>query len=268
MPNSTRLTTIALSITGAAFLAACGSSSSTGPTPPSASAAAQQLDALWAASNAALMGGNNKYEPRTEFLTLAEAVTAYGAAPSFYSVNLNGTTQRWTGVALVAADDGDSEIVNVLWDDANADNMFIAELDFNGASTDTSAGVVASDTILVDPITLSYTAARVSTGSGTTCTLQSGLQNTELSNIFEGDTPACSPTTVSSSVSFTSTPPAGAEAGLASVAFSNSKGSGEYFLDVTDPLHVPPHTPAAHKILGLLHMLRANGFIHSSGVSR
>jgi hypothetical protein len=262
MTSIVRGTSIVLSVGMAVLVAGCSSSGSgtTGPTPPTASAATLHLDSLWAASNALYDGGDGdvNYEARTEFLTLAEAVTAYGAAPSFYSVNLNGTTQTWTGVALAAADDGDSEIVNILWDDANADNMLIAELEFGSSSTDTTAGVVASDTILVDPTTLSYTAARVGTGSGTTCTLQSGLQNTDLSNIFGGDTPACSPTTVSSSVSFTSTPPAGAEPGLASIAFSNSKESGEYFLDVTDPMRVPSRSLAAKKkIFALLQAIHA-----------
>jgi hypothetical protein len=259
MASIVRGTSIVLSIGTAALVAACSSSGSgtTGPTPPTASAATLHLDSLWAASDAALQGGDNNYSARTQFLEFAEAVTAYGAAPSFYSVNVNGTTQTWTGVVLVDAEGGDSEIVSILWDDVNADNIFIAELEFDGSSTDTAAGVVASDTILVDPNTLSYTAARVSTGSGTTCTLQSGLQNTELSNIYGGDTPACSPTTVSSSVSFTSTPPAGAEAGLASVAFSNSKASGEYFLDVTDPMRVPSRSLAAHRFLALAHAIHA-----------
>jgi hypothetical protein len=230
MASIVRGTSVVLSVALAVLVAACGSSSSTGPTPPSASAETLHLDSLWA---------------------------AYGAAPSFYAVDLNGTKQTWTGVALDAASDGDSEAITILWDDANADNIFISEIDYNGASADTNGGIIAADTIGVDLNTLSVTTARVSTGSGTTCTLQAGLQDTQLTNLFGGDTPACSSIVQSTTVSATSTPPAGAEAGLASVSYSNSKATGEYFLDATDPLHVPSRALAARKLHALFLQLHA-----------
>jgi hypothetical protein len=127
-----------------------------------------------------------------------------------------------------------------------------------GSSTDTMAVLLASDTIFVDPTTLSFGGSRVSTGSGTTCTRQSGLQNTDLNSLFGGDTPACTPVVISSAFSGAFTVPAGVNADLSSIAFSNSKESGEIFVDTDDPLHVPSRSLTANKkIAALLQSIHA-----------
>jgi hypothetical protein len=259
MASIVRGTSMVLSVSLVALVAACSSGSgsgTTGPTPPTASAETMHLDSLWAASSAA-EEDNSAYDEHTQILGLAEYATAYGAAPSFYAMSLDGTKQTWTGVALEVADNGDSELVNILWDDASADNMIVAEHVYQGAEIDTVL-IVASDTIDFAATSASVAITRASTGSGTTCTLQSGLQNTGVANLFGGDTPACSSMVMSATVSATSTPPTGAESILSSIAYSNSQESGEYFLDTTDPLHVPSRSLAAHRIRALLQAIHAN----------
>jgi hypothetical protein len=138
------------------------------------------------------------------------AILAYGGAPSFFTVDLNGTKQTWTAFEYSA-----------------------------NSTTDSIAVVVAADTIPIEATAFTTAFQRVGTGSGTTCTEQSGLQNTDIGNIFGSDVAQCSTATFSGQVTFTTTVPAGAEAGPANLSYSNSHASGEYFYDVTDPARVP-----------------------------
>jgi hypothetical protein len=256
MNMTTRGISVALSLGAVALVAACSSSNSTGPTPPTAAAEALHIDSLWAVADLADMT-DNTYNSRVFALNTAEYALAYGARPSFFSVSVSGAKQTWTGVSLLIESGGDTEAVQILWDDANADNMFVGGF-IHDVGVDSIAEFIASDTLAFDASTGSILVTPVSEGTSGTCTLQSGLQNTGLSNIFGSDMAECASLLMSSTVNVTSTVPAGAEAGLASFSYSTSNATGEFFYDVTDPARVPPHSPAANKIRALLQQLHAH----------
>jgi hypothetical protein len=254
MATIARTTSITLSLAAAVLVAACGSSNSTGPTPPTASAEALHIDSLWAASNAL---GDANYNARLSALTLAEYSLAYGGRPSFFSVSVSGAKQTWTGASIYIVSAGDTEAVQILWDDANADNIFIGGLIFDGGGADSLAEFVAADTIEFDANTGTVVVSATSEGTGGTCSLQSGLQNADLSNIFGSDQAQCASVVLSGAVDLASTVPTGAEAGLASFSYSNSNSSGEFFYNVTDPARIPARSPAANKIRAILQQIRA-----------
>lgn len=255
MPSAVRGTTIVLTLAVAALTAACGSDS-TGPSGPTAASEALHLDTLWAAAEANVQT-NSAYEGRVQLLTLLELPAAYGVKPSTFSVTTASGKQTWTGYVLEIEEGGDSIFANILYDDQNATNiLYITKTYDAGVASDSTAELLAADTIGVDPSTGSISIARVGTGSGTTCTFQSGLQDTALANVsVGGSTTGCTPATFNTAINVTYTIPAGVEAALSSISYSNSRANGLLLVDESDPLRVPTRIRATGNIKAILQNL-------------
>jgi hypothetical protein len=163
---------VAAAVLAGLAITGCSKGSPTGPT--SASLAAH-LDSLYVAAIAANTPGNTN---RAQILSIMELAVAFGNPPKNVTVTTASGTQTWKELGLAVVDTSSSpttsEYLSVAYSDANVTNAIFAEVDASGASADTSAGLLAADTI---EVTGTGTVAASVLSNGGACTIASGLTN-------------------------------------------------------------------------------------------
>jgi hypothetical protein len=163
-------------------------------------------------------------------LSLLELAAASGATPSPITVNVGGTTQRWSALTLSVVNSSggavtDSGNITLAYSDyANVTNGVIAEIEFNVGNPTTYMSDVIGDTIAAAATTSTFTASVVSTGSACTA-LPSGLLNTGIASI-RAQFANCSEIKLQSAFSGTFPATTGLDPSLQSISFNTSTDNG------------------------------------------
>ena len=240
MPRLTRTATAVATLALTTMVAACGSDS-TSPKAVTASVEALHLDSLYTAAAAAAVT-DSSYDSRVFLLAYLEAAAAYGAAPTTFSVNVSGATQKWTGYTFeVVTDAADSTFFTVMYNGANATDILFGDAVYSGGTLfGSSIALLANDTIPVDPTYSSTGMSNVSVSSAT-CSAVTGLSNHDIAADIGigGSAWTCNPATFRATVVAAFDVPSGVPAGLASVSFTNSHVAGVRFFVTTGLSRIP-----------------------------
>jgi hypothetical protein len=231
----------------AAGLAACGSSSATGPKNLTPAQLATYYDSSWQADFAKHTLSDSAAGLYTvEFL---ELVSAFGGSRATVSVTTGSGTQSWYGFTYGVYAGADTGVVTVAYSDNNLTNFLVVESEnennsqfaemFTGRFTAEAEDSVATVTSTLNSV-------------GSSCSLQSGLVADTLyyNSIASDYTCQLANFTTSASVVF----PAAADFGsLQTVSFSNL-GTNGILLTETAGQHV---TVGPTRIAGVMQRLRA-----------
>lgn len=218
---------IAMSLLVVAFAAAC--SDSTGPGQQSPAQIALHFDSI-AIQAAAKSDTNPAYGVRGLLATLIEIPAALGATPATVSVTTANGVESWKAYELLeltsnGTSNNDSSFAILMFRDSDAHTAFIAFFDSAGAVQD--GGLIAGDTIPVNPTAGNATTSLTSVGAAC-ATPSSSLHNPGLGSFVLG---TCNLARFRTSLQLTLPSTSGVDAALTSLAFTNASMNGVRVVD-------------------------------------
>jgi hypothetical protein len=240
----------------AATVAACSSSSSTGPKTQTPAQLASHFDSIY---SSLLAGGSDSDTEAAEFVAFfVESPAAFGASPVSVPVTTGSGAETWSGYGFDYATASDSFFVAAIYPSTSLQNLFLVEWDYTSGTLAMYADGFVNHFAAFGPDSAATGAASVSTLGTGSCSLQTGLAADSLiSAAFAGNT--CTPITFSASASVTFQAALGFGS-LTTVSFPATTFNGVRLFGGNAPGHATriPSVAAARveRLLDLMHRVR------------